>query len=232
MCDHEPLTAEDPAEKYGGDGHDMTPTEGEDEADTIRTLVISGSGKPEATYRLETDGATLRHNTALGSVNEEDSIDGLVATGAVIGGADAYDFDGGIIDFEWDGSEPAVELDGVAVDPATLGEDADGEPTPDPEPTPEPEPEPEPSPPAEHTTLTIDDGRDPAQVVIYGVAPEVVMVETASGVAADPALALGPVPQCAAATGDGDRCSREADVDVGSETCWQHDASDIPDAGW
>lgn len=88
------------------------------------------------------------------------------------------------------------------------------------------------TPAGEHSIVTLAAGEEMIIGTVYGTPPDGVSVDVAAGVSDAAAFSLGPVPQCAGATADGDRCSRDADVVAGELTCYQHDASDIPDSGW
>ncbi len=62
---------------------------------TVHTLAISGSG-PTVEYAVEFENAPTK-NGEVGSINDEDAIDGTTATGHVVSGIDAYDYEGAVV---------------------------------------------------------------------------------------------------------------------------------------
>ena len=149
-----------------GEGTD-SPSDGATDPDpTMSTIIItSATDEGPTSYEFTISGETLAKNSSLASIQGNDIITGQTASGKVWGGADAYDFDGRITDFAWDGPEaPVVSIDGETVDPDRLGV-------------------------RPKTTIDIDIEGDVHSVVVFGAATD--GVSTREGMADAPDVILG-----------------------------------------
>lgn len=89
--------------------------------ETEHQLAIIGSGDELLSYTITVgEFGTIQHDTTRGTVNDADTIDGRTATGKVLSGTDAYRFTGSLETLDVPAEGVTVELDGDAVDPATL----------------------------------------------------------------------------------------------------------------
>jgi hypothetical protein len=88
-----------------------------------RTLTVDGRDAGRTDYSFTVSGE-IQNNPDVGSFNTDDSASGSTASGFVNGGVDGYQFTGDITDATVDG-DATIRVDGQAVDPGTLGSDAD-----------------------------------------------------------------------------------------------------------
>lgn len=94
------------------------------------TLTLVGTG-PDVDYTVEFESAPTK-NGDMGSINDEDVIDGTTATGQISTGTDAYDFEGTIVSCTVSSlADMTASVDGQPYDGCT-------EPEPEPAPAPEP----------------------------------------------------------------------------------------------
>lgn len=88
------------------------------EAALDRTLTIDGTDAGWKDYVVAVSGA-IENDPDNGSFNDDDSIDGRIASGFVNGGVDGYVFSGEVVGIEVDGEAPVL-VDGEAVEPDSL----------------------------------------------------------------------------------------------------------------
>jgi hypothetical protein len=83
-----------------------------------RTLTIDGTDAGETAYEVAVSGE-IENDPDNGTFNDNDSIEGSIATGSVSGGVDGYRFSGEIVGIEVDG-DAAILVDGEEVEPDSL----------------------------------------------------------------------------------------------------------------
>jgi hypothetical protein len=83
-----------------------------------RTLTIDGTDAGETAYEFAVSGE-IENDPDIGTFNDNDSIEGSIATGSVSGGVDGYRFSGEVVGIEVDG-DAAILIDGEEVEPDSL----------------------------------------------------------------------------------------------------------------
>jgi hypothetical protein len=94
----------------------VTPEAATEELD--RTLTFDGTDTGQTDYEVAVSGE-IEDDPDKGSFDDDDSIEGSIATGSVDGDIDGYRFSGEVVGIEVDG-DAAILVDGEAVEPDSL----------------------------------------------------------------------------------------------------------------